>query len=207
MAIDFCLVYSPTYFFTSSAGLHSAVRHDSEACPIRETKQKVCVLDVRLCLQVSQSLCAHMCMLKLCALYFIALLCVCFCIFLFELGGTRAVLLNWVCLIFLCLWDWYFCFTKTCWSLFNPPHSVCTHQVFFYSPVCLTICLWEKKNRHSWNNRAKSECFWGSSYNLFVLVIYVTDHFCLASVFPSHMIYKQNMTHFTEATIFYSLGN
>lgn len=39
------------------------------------------------------------------------------------------------------------------------------------------------------------------------MVIHVTDRFCLASLFPSHMIHKQNMTYFAEATILHSLTN
>lgn len=36
VAIDVCLVYRPTYFFASSAVLYGAVRHGSEARPLRE---------------------------------------------------------------------------------------------------------------------------------------------------------------------------
>lgn len=96
------------------------------------------------------------------------------------------------------------CFTKT---LFYPPHSVYTYQALS-TPLPVSIFVCEKKStvilETTGINRNVFEWTF-NSYNLFVMVIYVTDHFCLASLFPSRMIHKQNMTYFAEATILHSL--
>lgn len=126
-ALQCCVVQSDTILklvpSESNENKHSSSVHTGTECtknnttlfyidsvvwgPTKETRQKMCALDLPLCLQVSQSLFAHTCMLKLYALYFNALLYAVmwlyFCLGgLFELGGTRAALLNWVCLPFLC---------------------------------------------------------------------------------------------------------
>lgn len=154
---------------------------------------------------LTKPVCLYTYMLKRCALY--ALFALCVFVFLFwwfvwiGLNQSSAPQLD----------DFeierqifpFECFTKT---LFYPPHSVYTYQALSTPlPVSVFVCEGEK-NSHSWNNRDKSECF-NNSHNLFVMVIHVTDRFCLASLFPSHMIHKQNMTYFAEATILHSLTN